>query len=746
MNKKFIPFAILSAAALLASCGGASSTDSSSSQSSEATSAATSAATSEASSSASSEAISGASSSASSEATSESSSEAVSESSEASKDIYQVVKLKGFDNLTTNFLLTEGLDASAEYAVGSEATFELAPGEWLSEGFDEKTHLEHIFVYVNGVGFHPTFVDSTKLTATFVVPSKDFEVVVCYSVQQHVKEGGYSISLEEGSKGTLYGVLPSETYDYFDCYVKFDTPFGLNGFSYKMGEADWVSVGMWDYDCCFTRVDGRDDVYQITVRPGYGDVTGDVVLRLDGVEKQSYSITYDFGELGEAALDEESSTLPESALNGDMVQFFIAATTDYYVTSATIDVTGTDLISYGGALYNFEMPSSDVVITVTFAEKIDIAVTLGEHIESAAFYNADDIFYGVEITKAQPGDEVYLFVTAEEGYKPTALTVGEESVDFTSYDGGYTFMACLTVPEDATSFEVSPSASIAYTAISADSEVEIMFNGGHVYFEGETVRFSVGVPAGKQIESVSLVDEEGTALETEVTMSGTYGSFTMPAKNVKVVVTFGELSGEYVHVSASYDDDLYYVYSSTDYDWNFLDGFDVLLGSTFYLSVGDYDGQEFFVGIKNGETVETIAATLDEDMGEYLFGRSIVVAGDVEIKVGASEEEVAFETAATAHVSATFDEDVYEVNSSTDYSWDFAAGFDVEIGTTFYLSVYSYDMEPFYVGIKNGENVQVLAATVDEEMGEVSFGASIEVAGDVEIKVGATEADVSFDA
>ena len=82
--------------------------------------------------------------------------------------------------------------------------------------------------------------------------------------------------------------------------------------------------------------------------------------------------------------------------------------------------------------------------------------------------------------------------------------------------------------------------------------------------------------------------------------------------------------------------------SSTNYDWDFAEGFRVDKGSTFYLSVFDDYGEDFYVGVKIGESAVTYHAVEDEDSGEYSFGKALVADGDVIIKVGPTESSVSF--------------------------------------------------------------------------------------------------------
>ena len=120
----------------------------------------------------------------------------------------------------------------------------------------------------------------------------------------------------------------------------------------------------------------------------------------------------------------------------------------------------------------------------------------------------------------------------------------------------------------------------------------------------------------------------------------------------------------------------------------------------------------------------------------------------MEIKVGATRDEVAFEGSGSGDdgkvsVVAYFDEDRFEVRSSTNYNWDFAEGFTVDRGTTFYMNVYDYDGDVFFVGVKIGSELTVYEADFDEDMGEYSFGRALTASDNMVIRVGASRSEAA---
>lgn len=284
------------------------------------------------------------------------------------------------------------------------------------------------------------------------------------------------------------------------------------------------------------------------------------------------------------------------------------------------------------------MPATDVDITLDIQKKIPVSYTSSEHVAEAKIYNAPDIYYGVEVSTGIPGEKVYVIATAEEGYKPMTATTDDGNISTFTHYGTNMYVCPVSISENATSMSVSIDCAKAWTV---SSPQYVAFDDGQLYAEGETVAFAINVPAGKQIESVTAVTAAGETLD--LTLDLPYGSFVMPDDDVVVNVTYCDLEvGDQVSVIAYYDDEQYGVNSSTNYDWDFAEGFNIDKGSTFYLSVLDYYGENFYVGVKIGDTVEIYPATEDEESGEFYFGKSLVANGDIIIKVGPSESSVGF--------------------------------------------------------------------------------------------------------
>lgn len=271
----------------------------------------------------------------------------------------------------------------------------------------------------------------TTLSVDITVPDSDFEVVACYSVQQQLTDGGHTMLLEENPSVRLYGVSPEKGYRYFDCYLLTADAYTITNVEFSIGGGEWRSLAETT-GCSFTRSALVDNVYQVTVRPDYEDVTGDVTLRVVGEQHARHSITWEHAE--DTYLDLEQSTLPTESIDGEQVTAELRVKPDYYLASADISAQGVEPELIERIYVRFEMPAEDVTVTLNFMEKIAVSCTASDHVSEATFYDADDIYYGVPTDKGIPGETVYLFATADEGYKPMQARISSgETFAFEHY-------------------------------------------------------------------------------------------------------------------------------------------------------------------------------------------------------------------------------------------------------------------------------------------------------------------------
>ena len=562
---------------------------------------------------------------------------------------FQDIAATGVTNLTPDFIGSiSGLEVGQKLNKGDNITLTLTPGDILMWGFADY-NMEHIHVHVGDKVYTPEFPAGTdeyvqQISLKIPVPDKPFPVVVAYAVQQQLSPDGYTMYLEDNADGVeLFGVSHDLKYKYFDCYLRVPDAYTLDKVEFKMGNGEWQDVNTVT-GCGFER-STLDDVYKVTIRPDYLDVTGDVMLRVSGTQHKRCKITWKNTEYINTDVPEgyQPNYLPESAIGGQQVVAMFYTKDDYYLASATSNIEGLIPECMYRAYVMFTMPEQDVEITLDFKEKIPVVYEASNHISSAQLYSDRDIYYGVPVQKAIPGDYVYLFANAEKGFKPSkAINDKGEQSDFVIYGEGidqYAYYVQVHVPDNATKMTVRAEAVTAYFADGNN----IVFDGGHYYAAGETVKFTVAIPSAKKIDTVSAKDANGA--DVPVTMDGAYGSFTMPNANVTVTATFKDVEqGENVTIKALYDADQYRVMSQSEAYYGSIgsEGIQVAAGTTLYISVMDDYGMSFWVGVKIGDNIQYFQAQEDEESGEFTFGRSFTFTDNSTIKVGSTKSAVTF--------------------------------------------------------------------------------------------------------
>ena len=198
-----------------------------------------------------------------------------------------VSKATAVMNLTPDFISLSGIEEGAENEAETKLTLTLTPGEILSSGFSA-AHMEHIHVHVADTVYMPEFPAGVQeeyvqsLSLEIEVPDADYEVVACYSGQQQFSETGYTMYLEENEDDVrLYGVSPEKKYRYFDCYLLTPDAYTITGIEFKVGDGEWQDIDEVN-GCSYGRSELVDNVYGISIRHDYQDVTGDVTIRVSG--------------------------------------------------------------------------------------------------------------------------------------------------------------------------------------------------------------------------------------------------------------------------------------------------------------------------------------------------------------------------------------------------------------------------------------------------------------------------------
>lgn len=555
----------------------------------------------------------------------------------AETPVYTATKVLG---LNPDFININGLEEGSTFEAGEKVTLTIAPGEILMSGF-QPYHMEHIHIHIGDQVLFPEYpagieADAQELKMEFEVPEEDFEVVATYSIQQQFSEDGHTMTLEENKDGVkLYGVAPQAKYKYFNCALLVPDAYTINNVEFCISDGQWQNANDV-IGCGFERSEVAENVYLVSIRPDYQNVAGDVKLRVTGEQHKRAHITWK--STIEGAISDPRNVLPTEMIDGEYVQGEIWFADDVYLADVSTDVPVGNLLITAGCYVTFTMPAQDVTVTLDVRNKIPVSYIPSDHFPEAVFYSDPDTYYGVPVEVAQPGKSVFLLAQVSADYKPvSAVTANGVKTPFHPYEPGKYF-AEVAVPEDASELSVSIEDEKGYYVM---AQAEVQLNGGDLYVPGENVHMAIYVPAGKKISSVKVSGEDGSPVQTSDDFP--YCDFTMPAFNVTVSVEYENTdTSDQVSVIAYFDEDQYIVGSSTNYDWDFAEGFTMTKGGTFYMTVDDQYGENFYVGVKIGGLLTVYAADYDEDMGMYWFGKAFVADGDIEIKVGPSKNSVEF--------------------------------------------------------------------------------------------------------
>ena len=665
-------------------------------------------------------------------------------SSSSSGPIQEVTNVATCVNLSPSFLSWD-VTTSDYFNVGEYASITITAGETLTEGFlRESNHVEHIFLYVKGVCYKPTMpegVDRTnELTIDFLATSGPTDLVLAYSVQQHVVEDGHSISLAKDAPATLYGIKPDEKYDYLDCYLRpYRESFRVSDIQASIGGAAPVSLN--SIDGCSYSYDNETKCYRLTIRPNWQNLTGDVVISLVGEEVSLHNIT--FTGLEEQYVTLDQCVLPKNAYATDRVYFDLSILPSVYLSSIVYTgINASDVTNYGEE-FAFTMPDNDVTVAFTFAAKLGISLanTL-PHATSVSILSQANAYAGEEVSKVAPGDVVYVYAEMERGYRLASASINGGSA-IASYEGENGYFVKIEIPETGDAISISLEEEAGYYVTSSDKHVTLSTKAQKA---GSTFSFIVAPDEGKVTDAVVLKNANGEDVtkDLNLTLDGNYGSFTMPTYDLTLEVTYRDLASDKYTVTAIYDEEDFYIADNSFREFEPDTPYEVegQLSFTIYA----YEWDEFYYSVKMGDEV-VVAPThvVNEDGEPASKFQQIILTGDVTINVGLSEDEVAFEdeNVEKCSVKAIYDDNEYYLYCSNPMGADAYEGFEVNKDYLISFEIISDSGNLFYVSFQFGEETPYAeAATEDEESGEYTFSKTIAVSSDLTIRIGATEASV----
>ena len=437
--------------------------------------------------------------------------------------------------------------------------------------------LDYYLFYINGKGYALTPVEETaesdgwwstyytQGSVTFTMPAGDAEIAIAYSMSyESYLDAGLSIILQENDAGIkVYGTLDEIVYS--TAYIYAEAPLGtlIEAFEYSTDGKNWTQ----------TTAEYTGGVYQ--ARLSYSSYSSDSMdpgtYYVRAVSKETGTATLTYTNAENVKLNEGPTTSGEVTI-GLPLTITYAPDDDHYISDVAV-VEGVEttvnsapeLGSYSNTgTIKFTMPETPVSITFTLKENLAINIAENENIVSAMA--AKTSYNPTEITSIAPGQSIYVFVEAAEGYTPTFASLnGGEPIAYTEGYSGNGYFS-IAIPKDFAeeSVEIEITVSKAY-AVTVDEEA---LAGGEydlskeTYGVGQEVEVELS-PANNlyEITGIAAKDHAELEIKLETTPYGTYtATFTMPDYEVILVPTI--VKKEVSQVTLSIDADTEEVLSS----------------------------------------------------------------------------------------------------------------------------------------------------------------------------------------
>lgn len=335
-------------------------------------------------------------------------------------------------------------------------------------------------------------------------------------------DSGYVCTGVTATGAEVSGSGETWTFTMPDNDVTVSATFGLKSYAVKVNSATGGKV------TANVSSAKKGDTVTLTVTPNDGYTPGKVSV--SGAEVSGSGNTYTFTMPAQdvtvsATFNAKSYNITKEEVAHAKIEVSATAKTDetvtvkvtpdsgYEVTGVTVN--GTAATKKDANKYIFTMPAKDVEVSASVTA-IKYKITTGSVTNGTI---------KVTPTTAQVGDKITVTVTAKDGYEVEKVTFNGSAAT-KNQDGTYSF----TMPaKDVTVTATINAKTYGITKdVGSNGKVENLDSSAKT---GETVTFKVTPKSGYQVGKVSVSD-------AAVSANGNTYTFTMPAKAVKVIVTF----------------------------------------------------------------------------------------------------------------------------------------------------------------------------------------------------------------
>lgn len=419
-------------------------------------------------------------------------------------------------------------------------------GETVNFSFSYTAENDHNYAlsygaYINNELVMATLNSATKTgTVTFTMPSKDATVYV----------GPFNEPVAEATSNTSQVTLPelNDNYKIFGIksgyyeqasnyssrsmtlYILKKKEFVVSSFTYWAGYR-YASLVLSNGSYSF---------------PFYNIQTGgSTKLNVDGSIKEMRTVS--FTDIDKVDIEGDYSAVPE----GSPVSLVIKPKTGYelkdnyspnYIVKSYQYGDKTTGITWkwesSSNTLSFTMPSANLTITLNIVETIALSVANPEALSSYKF--TSETYSSTAITSITGGKTAYFWPIAKDGERIKNVYLNDSVTPLTAqthYSRG-TYYSFAAPDTGAASLRVETEALYSFTAESADA-YKVTNISSNSNAEGDTVSFKLVRNIGYKVTKVAL--SNGDEVSLKAGSNDTY-SFTMPAKNVSLVVTTEEVT------------------------------------------------------------------------------------------------------------------------------------------------------------------------------------------------------------
>jgi hypothetical protein len=416
-----------------------------------------------------------------------------------------------------------------------------------TDSFGKKiSHATRVYADINGVTYQASGKDNDpSVTITFTMPKADIDVIVSYSDDQvEDSKNGYTITADKNNTNAqLVGVMPGTKYVTLDSYIVVKEGYRISKVEYQnKGSSSWISGTSNNVRFSYQ----GDNIYTVRVEPETEDMAGtttgltaDITLRITGANKNLHTITYT--GLNAAFYDASKSQLPTSCYADDFVRLSVEGILDSkYLTAVITGVSATWSTDYA----SFTMPDGDVTVDFTFHDYLAPTFATNAGVKGSALYSSySDAQYGnTPITKAKPGDTVYVAFTPNDGYSAKSIIVNGVSKEATGLYGNgklYDYYASFPIADTATALNISFEVAKSYTLTIASGITNGKVTTNDEKLDvGEEGSVSIKPDLGYKLDTLTAKTDSGTDVAMTLADDKKSATFTMPDGNVTVSATF----------------------------------------------------------------------------------------------------------------------------------------------------------------------------------------------------------------